>query len=119
MLLNKKQIQETFDYETKIVKGVWGGEVKVRSMTVTQLFKFNELISEAKKTGNYSECYIWVCIWCIVDELDVPLFSDADYDAFAKKSHKSLAKIFSVVVSMNTISDASVEEVKKSLNPTT
>lgn len=117
-LLGRTEVLDSIDHDVCVVKGVWGGDLKVRSMTVTQLFQFNTMLTEARRSGDYTACHVWVCIWCAVDANDNPLFTDKDYQAIAKKSQKSLTKIFSAVIKMNTITEEKTESLKKSSKKT-
>ena len=111
-MLSREDILNYQDCEQRTVNA-WGGEVRVRSMSVAQLFSFQALLNEAKATGDYSRAQCVVASWCVVDENDRPLFTEADVEALGNKSHRSLAKIFSAVVEMNTISDDSIDAKKK------
>jgi hypothetical protein len=112
-MATKQDILNFIDREVNTVNA-FGSEIKIKSMSVTQLFRFQTLLAESQASKDYSKCQLYVCRECCVGDDGKPLFGDCDLQALGEKSFKEINKIFQGVLKMNAFSDETNDELKKS-----
>lgn len=112
-MLSRQDILNYDDAEHRVVKGVWGGDVRIRSMSCAEMFAFSALLNEAKATGDYTKVHCSALSWCCVDDQDKPIFEAADIEKLGRKSHRNISKVFGEIVAMNTVSDEAIDAKKK------
>jgi len=107
--LTKDQIKETKDYKEAIVK-VWGGQIRVRSMSVQDRIDFEARQVEDKKD---MPMMISMIIGCCVDEEGSKFFSLEDNSWLLEKSTETLLKLFEACVKLNTLTQDNIESQAK------
>lgn len=111
MLLNKESILAADDIKTEIIPvPEWGGDVKIKAMSVKEQLDFDEYLS--KNAGPHDMAFYLVVKSC-VDESGSRLFTDEDVTLLHKKSSKPLMRIVEAIMSLNKQRDGDVEELAK------
>jgi hypothetical protein len=111
MLLNKESILAVDDIKTEIVSvPEWGGDVKIRAMSVKEQLDFDEYLS---KNTDHRDMAFYLVVKCCVDESGDRLFTDNDIELLHKKSSKPLMRIVEAIMSLNKQRDGDVEELAK------
>jgi transcription elongation factor len=114
-MLLKEDIFKGFHCECKTVKA-FGNEIKVKSLSVSQYFKFAQIQEEAKKNKDFSQLLTTVCIWAAMDDAGKPLFTEEDrqkLDDMNIDCLESLQNICSAAVQMSTVSVDKTNALKK------
>lgn len=113
-ILTRQQILEADDLATRDVDcPEWGGTVTVRTMTGTQRDRWEA--DRVTKDGEVNRVNIrsQAVALSLVGEDGELLFTEADVDALGRKSAKALDRVFDVVMKLNGIGAADVEEMEK------
>lgn len=111
MLLNKHQIFAADDLKFKIVNmQEWGGDVKIRVMTVGQQLEFDKFIAS---NPDDKEMAFYLIIRSCLDEDDKPLFNDDDKELLKNKSSESILHLFNEILELNKQQPGNVEDAAK------
>jgi hypothetical protein len=111
MLLTKDQILKSDDLPSIIVDVPdWGGEVKVRAMSIHDRIKF-----EAEQANNASQTAMMVnlVLYTCVNENNERIFDDSDKEMLESKSPQALMKVFSASIGLNILTQEVIEEKAK------
>ena len=111
MLLNKEQIFACQDLSVETVAmPEWGGEVKIKTMSIGDQIEFERLNKKSKDSSNI------VCntlMFCCIDDEGNRLFSEADIKVLEKKSFRAIEKLFRACLDLNAIHSDSLEKEAK------
>ena len=111
MLLSKDQIFACQDVTTEtIAMPEWGGEVKIKAMSIGDQIEFERLNKKSKESANI------VCntlLYCCIDDNGDRLFTEADLKTLEKKSFKAIEKLFRACLSLNALNSDSLEKEAK------
>ena len=111
MLLNKAQIFACEDTVTKIVAmPEWGGDVKIRAMTIGDQIEFERL---NKKSKDPSSIVCNTLLFCCIDEAGNRLFNEDDIKVLEKKSFRAVEKLFRACLDLNSLNADSLEKEAK------
>lgn len=110
MALSKADIK--LKHKTKTVSA-FGGDVRVRSLSIPEMFRLTALLKEAEASKDYSKVHISVAQWCAVDDDLEPLFSDVDLASIPFEYQDDLQTILSSVLDMANESRELAETKKK------
>lgn len=111
MALSKKDIR--LEYKVRTVSA-FGGDCRVRSLSIPEMFKLTALLKDAEVSKDYSTVHLSVAKWCAVDEQNQPLFSDADMENMPFDFQDDLQNILSCVLEMVNESREKADAKKKS-----
>lgn len=111
MLLNKQQIFGCQDVTSKIVNmPEWGGDVKIRAMSIGDQIDFERLNKKCKDTANI------ICntlLYCCIDDDGNRLFSEEDLKALEKKSFRAIERLFNACLDLNSLNEKDLEKQAK------
>lgn len=111
MVLSKQDVFSAEDctYEN-ITISEWGGDVRIKVMSIEEQIKF-ETLNREKKSDN--ELVFALLSQCCVDENGEHLFNDADIEELNKKSSTPVLKLFNACLKLNTMSKTALEDQAK------
>lgn len=118
-LLTKEEILAAPDLKTKTVEvPEWGGTVKVSQVTAADRCELQGmLLDDTGKPKSAAEINrmmtIGLCAMACVDENGNKLFTQADIEAFGKKSSNAIDKIFAAADELNGISASMGDKLAK------
>lgn len=131
--LSRDEILSREDIRTEDVDvPEWGGTVRVRGMSGTKRDEFEDGLTQSKpitraqrrrgespQTVTMANIRATLCAWCIVDEGNELIFSDADIAQLGEKSGAALDRAFDVAMRLSGIGEDDVEAMAKAmlLNP--
>ena len=108
MLLNKDQIFAIDDIKTKIVDiPEWGGEIKLRVLSVGAQIKFDEYREDDKKAIMYS-----IINSCVNEDVSY-LFNEEDIQHLEQKDPNVIMRLFNEIISLNKQKENDIEELAK------
>ncbi len=113
--LSKEQILKADDLPYTDVP-VWGGIVRVRTMTARERDEYEGSIYETSGTEikfNRTDFRAKLVAKCAVDESGKRLFTDADVAALSAKSAKEVSILFDKAQELNGLSKAAQEAIEK------
>lgn len=115
--LTRRQILDVDDIRREVLHiPEWGGEITVRSLTAEERDDFDTscLVKNGNKRDfNTRNLRAKLCVRCIVDDDDQPLFSIEDIQRLGGKSASALTKVFEVAQRLSRIGDQHIEELAK------
>ena len=109
--LTKEQILGADDRSFKTIEA-WGGEIRIKSLSLEDSFSFDEIRKNAE--GSVDDKMIVAMVACsIVDENGNKMFNADDIEKLRQKSTKTMLKIFSECMDLNTVKSGEIEEKAK------
>lgn len=109
-LLDRAAILNAQDIRTEDVPvPEWGGIVRVRSLTGTELFNALKTDGDGAPKRHTER----LLVHCIVGEDGQPCFRESDIDQLAKKSAVALERVAAAAGRLNFLSQASVDAAEK------
>lgn len=111
-LLSREQILKADDLPCKIVDMTkeWGGEVKVRAMSLREQFHYEDLRKDGK---DLAQMVAYVVGVSCVDENNTSLFTQEDIEALKDKDWKAVLRLFDEAMSLNLVNEQIVENKAK------
>lgn len=112
-ILTKEQIEAIDDMTSKTVEvevPEWGGSVRLRPMTVTELDEYSNAIVRAKLTG-LADFRSRLVAYCMCDSNGVRLFNEKDIQGLAKHNAVIVNRLYEECDKLNDISPRKVEEI--------
>lgn len=116
MLLSKDQILAASDVLFEDVPvPEWGGTVRVRVMRGTDRDSLGAAIQKAAKAedGSTFNYQLSLLVRCLVDELGVPVFTEADIEKLNAKSTVALDRVYAVADKLNGVGSKAVDTAEK------
>lgn len=111
MILTKENIFASQDITTQLIPmPEWGGEVRIKAMSIGDQIEFEKLNKKSKDTSNI------VCntlMFCCIDEDGERLFSEEDLKLLEHKSFRAIEKLFKACLELNALSEESLEKEAK------
>ncbi len=121
-LLNKKQILEADDLETRdVYVKPWGGHVRVRTMTAYERDQFEQAMFTSQTGGKkkrMENVRATLVSLAVVDENGNRLFNEKDIKALSKKSAAAMDQLFAEAQKLNAVSDEDVDDMAKNSEET-
>ena len=112
-ILTREQIEAIDDMTTKTVEvevPEWGGSVRLRPMTVTELDEYSNAIVRAKLTG-LADFRSRLVAYCMCDAHGVRLFDEKHIQGLAKHNAVVVNRLYEECDKLNDISPRKVEEI--------
>jgi hypothetical protein len=114
LLLNKDEILAVNDLDTEDVSvPEWGGIVRLRVMTGTDLDGWEVASFNAQKKGGDLHVRAGLVARCAVDKQGKRLFTNKEAVELGKKSGKALNRLYEKALKMNGISEEESKEIEK------
>lgn len=112
-ILTKEQIEAIDDMTSKTVEvevPEWGGSVRLRPLTVTELDEYSNAIVRAKQNGlaNFRSRLV---AYCMCDKNGVRLFDEQHIEGIAKRNAVIVNRLYEACDRLNDISPRKVEEI--------
>jgi hypothetical protein len=111
-LLTKEQIKEAVDYKETLVE-VWGGEVRVRSMSAQDRIDLEKKQVELGSSKIDMSYMVNIALACCIDEDGNKLFAEEDKAWLLQKSVDSLLKLVNACSEVNSYTKQDIEEEAK------
>jgi hypothetical protein len=113
MSINKHQIFASNDLKEKFVDmPEWGGQVKIRALSVKEQLAYDEYLSTEPKEV---EMALHLIISACVDDDNKKLFDISDMDLLKEKSSKNLFLLVNEILSLNKQLPADSDKLAKNL----
>lgn len=112
-ILTKEQIEAIDDMTSKTVEvevPEWGGSVRLRPMTVTELDEYSNAIVRAKLTG-LADFRSRLVAYCMCDANGVRLFDEEHIKGLAKHNAVIVNRLYEECDRLNDISPRKVEQI--------
>lgn len=88
----------------------WGGEVYVRVLSAKDQMRLSD-------GGKPEDLPVRVLLYALVDENNIRIFGDDDLDELAAEDFTVIMKVFSVVATLNGLSNKELEAAVESFSP--
>jgi len=120
-MLTKEQILTVSDIKTRTVKiPEWNGCVTIKMLTGLERDQLESIaypVSDKKEAARDNIRALW-CVFSIVDENGVRIFTNEDIEKVSLKSSAALDRIFTAALSLNKVSNKDIEEMSKNSEAT-
>ena len=114
MALTREQIVTADDSKTLAVNvPEWGGDVRLRVMTVGERDAYELEYQRKKNTGGLDDFRSKFLVRCICDDSGQRLFTDADVEKVSRKSAQVVNRLWEVAMKFNDLDESKIEDLAK------
>lgn len=118
-MLSKQQILDADDLAFAVVSvPEWGGEVRIRTLSVRERDEFEATISTGGKKPNLANVRARLVMRVIVDADGKQVFDLPDVALLGRKSAKAMERVFEAARKLNGFSKEDIEELAKNSEET-
>ncbi len=105
--------------EKEIEVPEWGGSVRIRSLTLSERFRWLKLQTENE--GDYGAVLrlasLPMITWAMIDDAGKPLFTEEDVSALDGKNPDAIQKIHAEILKISGIGGTDIEVAEKNSEP--